>query len=411
MPESMLLTSVVGLPCTQASLYTLRSPRTSETMRAIVQVPLRPLEAASWALSVAPGARYDLSQTSRSLPAAFGDDEPSALRWAEHESSLVAAIAERYGVEPGHVTLTPGASQAIVHALIAVLRPGDHVVVERPTYEPLFRAPELLGASVARIDRRIEDGWQLVPERLAKVLTPRTRAVVLTNLHSPSGVACSPRTLAEIAALAARVGAMVLVDEVLLEHAFDLDLAAPCRPACLVADNAISFSSTSKGLGLPELRVGWLVTRDPDAARGLKIAADYLHTRLPAASCGIADHALRHPEEFVPSAVRLSGPGRRVLERWAQGETRVEWVAPLAGMHALLRLPVGVSDLGFASHLRGRYETQVVPGSVLEVPGCVRLCFAAQGPVLEQGLANFSAALDDLQGGPRLEAPPPPRAA
>ena len=268
-----------------------------------------------------------------------------------------------------------------------------------------------LGVSVARIDRRMEDGWQLVPERLAKVLTPRTRAVILTNLHSPSGVACSPRTLAEIAALAARVGAMVLVDEVLLEHAFDLDPAAPCRPACLVADNAISFSSTSKGLGLPELRVGWLVTRDPDAARGLKIAADYLHTRLPAASCGIADHALRHPEEFVPDAVRLSGPGRRVLERWAQGETRVEWVAPLAGMHALLRLPVGVSDLGFASHLRGRYETQVVPGSVLEAPGCVRLCFAAQGPVLEQGLANVSAALDDLQGGPRLEAPPPPRAA
>jgi hypothetical protein len=379
-------------------------------MRAIVQVPLRPLEAASWALSVAPGARYDLSRWSSTLPAAFGDDEPAGARWAEHESSLIAAIAGRYGVEPGQVTLTPGASQAIVHALVAVLRPGDHVVVERPTYEPLFRVPELLGASVARIDRRMEDGWQLVPERLAKVLTPRTRAVVLTNLHSPSGVACSPRTLAEIAALAARVGAMVLVDEVQLEYAFDLD-AASCRPACLVADNAISFSSTSKGLGLPDLRVGWLVTRDPDAARGLKIAADYLHTRLPAASCGLADHALRHPEDFVPPALRLAGPGRRVLERWAQGEARIEWVAPLAGMHVLLRLPVGVSDLGFAAHLRDRYETQVVPGSVLEAPGFVRLCFAAPASVLEQGLANFSAALDDLQGGAPQGVPPPQRAA
>jgi len=109
----------------------------------------------------------------------------------------------------------------------------------------------------------------------------------------------------------------------------------------------------------------------------------------------------------VPPAVRLAGPGRRVLERWAQGESRIEWVAPLAGMHVLLRLPVGVSDLGFANHLRGRYETQVVPGCVLEAPGCVRLCFAAPGPVLEQGLANISAALDDLQGGP-LEVPPAP---
>ena len=81
-------------------------------------------------------------------------------------------------------------------------------------------------------------------------------------------------------------------------------------------------------------------------------------------------------------------------------------------MHALLRLPVGVSDLGFAHHLRGRYETQVVPGSVLEAPGFVRLCFAAPVPMLEQGLANFSAALDDLQRGPQLDVPtPPPRAA
>lgn len=374
-------------------------------MRAIVQVPLRPLESASWALSVAPGARYDLSQTAVRRDA--GDEEFPGASWEESEASLLAALAERYGVQPGQVVLTPGAGQAIVHALIAVLRPGDHVVVERPTYEPLFRAPELLGASVARIDRRLEDGWQLVPERLAKVLTPRTRAVVLTNLHSPSGVACSPRTLAEIAGLAARVGAMLLVDEVLLDHAFDLDPAAPCRPACLVADNAISFSSTSKGLGLPDLRVGWLVTRDPDAARGLKIAADYLHGRLPAATCRLAEHALRHPGDFVPRAARLAGPGRRVLERWAQGEPRVEWVAPHAAHHALVRLPVGVSDLAFAAHLRARYETQVVPGAVLEAPGCVRIGFAAPAPALEQGLANFSATLDDLQGGAPVDDPPP----
>jgi aspartate/methionine/tyrosine aminotransferase len=390
-------------------------------MRAIVQVPLRPIEAASWALSVVPGARYDLSRGSLvgQLPRRGDDDEAvrdeTVASWDEAEAALVEAIAGRYGVLPGQVTLTPGAGQAIVQALIAILRPGDHVVVERPTYEPLFRVPEMLGASVARIDRRLEDGWQLVPERLAKVLTPRTRAVVLTNLHSPSGVACSPRTLQEIAALAARVGAVVLVDEVLLDYAFDLDPAAACRPACTIADNAVSFSSTSKGFGLPELRVGWLVTRDPDVCRGLRIAADDLHTRVPAVTARLAAHALRHGDEFVPRATRLANAGRRVVERWVQGEQRVEWVPPHAGLHTLVRLPVGVADINFAAHLRARYETQVIPGAVLEAPQCVRLSFAAPTPVLEQGLANFSAALDDLLRGPPDERPlgeePPPNAA
>lgn len=377
-------------------------------MRAIVQVSLRPLEAASWAHSVVPGARYDLSRGFASQRR-DDDDEHPALDWDEAESSLVDAVADRYGVHPGQIALCPGAGQAIVHALIAILRPGDHVVVERPSYEPLFRVPEMLGASVARIDRRIEDGWQLVPERLAKVLTPRTRAVVLTNLHSPSGVACSPRTLAEIASLAARVGAVLLVDEVLLDFAFDPGSAAPCRPACTIADNAVSFSSTSKGFGLPELRVGWLVTRDPDLARGLRIASDYLHTRLPAATTSLAAHALRHADDFIPRANRLAAAGRRVVERWAQGEPRIEWVPPHAGVHTLVRLPIGVNDLAFAAHLRARYETQVLPGSVLEASQCVRLGFAAPTQVLEQGLANFSAALDDLQGGPTPDRPPDPQ--
>ena len=397
-------------------------------MRAIVPVPLRPLDAASWASSVAPGARFDLSQDSlvchlRDLDsddqdAPVPDDAPDGrarvtwlhgaprLTWLDAEAALAAVVARRYGVQPGQVTLTLGANQAIIHALLAVLRPGDHVVVERPTYEPLFRVPEMLGASVSRIDRRFEDGWQLVPERLAKVLTSRTRVVVLTNLHSPSGVACSPRTLAEIAALAARVGALVLVDEVLLDFAFDLDQSAACRPACIVADNAISFSSTSKGLGLPSLRIGWLVTRDPDAARDLKIAPDYLHARLPATTARLAAAALGQADELAQRGVRLAAAGRRVVERWSQGEPRVECVLPHAGFHMLLRLPKGISDQAFATHLRARYETQVVPGGVLEAPGHVRLNLAAGAPVLEQGLANLSAALDDL-----LLTDGPPRAA
>ena len=385
-------------------------------MRAIVPLPLRPLDAASWASSVAPGARFDLSRDSlvchlRDLDsddpdAAIPGDTTLPSTWHASEAALTAAVARRYGVEPAHVTLTLGANQAIIHALLAVLRPGDHVVVERPTYEPLHRVPEMLGAGVSRIDRRFEDGWQLVPERLAKVLTPRTRVVILTNLHSPSGVACPPRTLAEIAGLAARVGALVLVDEVLLDFAFDTDPAAPCRPACIVADNAISFSSTSKALGLPALRVGWLVTRDPDAARDLKTAPDYLHARLPAATARLAAAALAQADELVQRGLRLAATGRRIVERWAHAEARVDCIPPHAGFHTLVRLPKGISDQAFATHLRARYDTQVVPGGVLEAPGCVRLNLAAGAPILEQGLANLSAALDDL-----LLTDGPPRAA
>ena len=71
-------------------------------------------------------------------------------------------------------------------------------------------------------------------------------------------------------------------------------------------------------------------------------------------------------------------------------------MAPAFGLTGLVRLPELTQDLPFAEHLRERYDTQVVPGSMFEAPGYVRLSFGLDAEGLEQGLANFSAALDDL---------------
>ena len=106
-------------------------------MRAIVQVPLRPLEAASWAHSVVPGARYDLSPGFASQRR-DDDDEHPALAWDEAESSLVHAVADRYNVETSQVALCPGAGQAVVQALIAMLRPGDHVILDSAAHPAMF---------------------------------------------------------------------------------------------------------------------------------------------------------------------------------------------------------------------------------------------------------------------------------
>ncbi len=95
--------------------------------------------------------------------------QASRERTFEVHREFCEAVAERYGVEPECVTPTLGSSQAIMHALFAWVRSGDHVIVERPTYEPLHRVPELLGANVSRLERKFDEGWQVDPHRLAKL--------------------------------------------------------------------------------------------------------------------------------------------------------------------------------------------------------------------------------------------------
>ncbi len=382
-----------------------------------MKAPLRPFEYMAWAKAVPEGARHNLTasgmadaalSTSHGDLAAPGppDGSAPALAWADAMSrrdvawdsvgTLTQAVADRYGVNTELVTPTLGASLAITHVLMALVRAGDHVVVERPTYEPLHRAPEILGAQVSRLERTLDDGWAVVPERLAQLLTSRTKAVLLTNLHNPSGVAMDTANLKEIAELAARVGAMVLVDEVYLDFDFATAPDAAIQPACRVAPNCISWSSTTKAFGHSSLRAGWIVSADADAARAIRAATDYLHVYPPVATGVLGARILRNASEYQRKAQEVAAAGRRIVERWAEAEKRVAWVPPTFGITCLIKLPARMSDTAFAEHLRERYETQVVPGCMFEAPGFVRVSFGIDPVILEQGLANLSAALDDL---------------
>lgn len=377
-----------------------------------MKAPLRPFEYMAWAKTVPVGARFDL--TASGVPDALGEPRSGMPAFtapeAWHEGldlasltrrevaiaaqrELTDAVARRYELDASCVAVTLAASTAILHALIALVRSGDHVVVERPTYEALRRAPEILGATVSRLERRFDEDWAVVPERLAQLLTPRTRAVILTNLHNPSGVAIDAKAMKQIADLAARVGAMVLVDEVYLDYC---EGEGRPLPAACIAKNGVSWSSTTKAFGFSAIRAGWVVTPDPDVAKAIRAATDYLHVTPPVATARLGARVLECADELVQRSSSIAAEGRAVIERWLDVESRVQWVPPAAGITCFLKLPSFMSDATLSDHLRQRYDTQVVPGSMFEQPGFVRVSFGLAPVLLEQALASFSATLDEL---------------
>lgn len=389
----------------------------------MVKGRLRPVDYLAWAQTVPAGARWNL--TASGVPDACGPG--SLLRSLDPErrsllgnldledlfedlcrrdkrpqilAEFLQTIGDRYGVAPECVVPTIGSSGAITQILFALARPGDHVIVERPTFEPLHRVPEMLGLSVSRLERKFEERWEPLPDRLARLLTPKTRAVILSSLHNPSGVAVESKTLAAIGEMAARVGAAVLIDEVYLDFDFDpRGEARPWRPAAVAIDNGVSWSSATKCFGFSALRAGWVVTRDRDAAQAFRLAANYFHVDVPLASLALATAIMRHAAELEQLAARALAPARAVIDRWIADEPRVAWVPPMAGHTGLIRLPELTADVAFARHLREAYDTQVVPGALFEAPGNVRVSFNLPAEQLEQALAHVSAALDDVQAG------------
>src|SRR5918997_6434230 len=183
------------------------------------------------------------------LPVRLEDLELSGPSWYGYEP-LQAALAAKCQVPPECVVAATGTSMANHLVMAALLEPGDEVLIERPAYEPLVAVAQYLGAKVRRFARAFEDGFAVDPGLLERSVSARTRLIVLTNLHNPSGALADEGTLRRVQAVARGVGARVLVDEVYLETLFD---EAP-RSAFHLGDEFIVTSSLTKVYGLGGLR-------------------------------------------------------------------------------------------------------------------------------------------------------------
>src|SRR5262249_23557981 len=154
------------------------------------------------------------------LGVTLADLEISGPSWYGYEP-LQKALATKCGVGLDNVVAATGTSMANHLAMAALLQPGDEVIIEHPPYDPMTAVAEYLGATIKRFARRFENGFQIDLREIEEIVTARTRLIVLTNLHNPTGAFTDESTLAGIGEIAKRADAYVLVDEVYLEALFD----------------------------------------------------------------------------------------------------------------------------------------------------------------------------------------------
>jgi hypothetical protein len=98
---------------------------------------------------------------------------------------------------------------------------GDEVAIEHPAYGLLVDAAQYIGADIKRFARREENAYAVDPAEIRRVVTPKTRVIVLTNLHNPSSVLIPDSVVREVADIARSVGARLLVDEVYLDAVYE----------------------------------------------------------------------------------------------------------------------------------------------------------------------------------------------
>src|SRR5580692_6612094 len=224
----------------------------------------------AWARRFYGQARYDLASSGMpTFPLAeLGVPEASRLDDPTGWMRLRQAIAHYNDVPEGEAITALGTTHATWLALATLLSPGDAVLVEDPAYEPLLRTAEGVGAEVIRFARAPESGFALDPQRVARAWTPRTRAVLLSQLHNPSGHRASNEALVAVAKHAAERGAFLVVDEVYSPFDALADAAGVFRASARkLAANVVAVGSLTKCYGLGPERIGWILAPEEIVAR------------------------------------------------------------------------------------------------------------------------------------------------
>jgi aspartate/methionine/tyrosine aminotransferase len=299
---------------------------------------------------------------------------------------VLEAIAELYGTAPEQVVPAEGTSGANFLAFAGLLEPGDEVLVEQPTYEPLLAALQFLGARIRRFARRFEDGYHLNLDSLRSQMSDRVKLVVITNPHNPSGVALPAEEIAaagEIAGLA-----YVLVDEVYRDILFD---DAPPSHVHL-GPRFLATSSLTKSYGLSGLRCGWVLASVEIADR-LRRVRDLLGAVGSMPSDGLALAALRRLPRLAERTRSILEPNQKLIRDFlTEHSDLLDCVLPPRTMMVFPRLRKEEDSQPLHDRLR-RLETSIVPGRFFESPRHFRLGFAVRPEDVAAGLRHLSSAL------------------
>jgi hypothetical protein len=301
---------------------------------------------------------------------------------------LKNAIARKHGADPDCIFTTEGASMANYLALATLLESGDEILIEQPVYGLILDAAAYIGASIKRFARTEESGWALDPAQVRSALSPKTKLIVVTNLHNPSSVLTPDSVLREIADLAASVGAILLVDEVYLDAVYE---NTP-RTSFHLAGNVVVTSSLTKVYGVSGLRCGWILAQ-PDLVRAM-----WQLNNLFAATAA-------HPTEIISAAAfenlpillnrarKVVDADRAALQPFLDAQTKISAVRTDFGTTSFMRLNQGSAD-EFLTRLRADFDTSAVPGRFFEMPDHIRIGMGVKHEMFVEGLRRFGAALN-----------------
>jgi hypothetical protein len=355
---------------------------------------------------------YNLSE-SGVTPLRLGDliAEPAArdalmregLRYTQSNGTveLRDLVAAQYpGATRDHVQITNGGAEANYITTWNLVEPGNEVVFMVPSYMQTWGLVRAFGATVKEwplTPPTAADGWRVDVDALDRLVTARTKLIVICNPNNPTGARFGPAVLDRVAAAADRHGAWILSDEVYR----GAELDGRETPTMWGRSNRVVVTSgLSKAYGLPGLRIGWIVGPISLVA-SLWSYHDYTTISPGALSDFLARHALSGARrlDILSRTRKILNGNFPVIAGWLRSHGGLfSFAPPDAGAIVYVRYHHAINSTVLVNQLREKKSVLIVPGDHFGMDGYLRIGYGDETAYLREGLTRLHDLLVEIGG-------------
>ncbi len=260
--------------------------------------------------------------------------------------------------------LSPG--EANFMAMNVLLQPGDHVICMAPAYQSLYEVAKSIGCELSFWNPSSDaKGWYYDPEELNKLISNKTKLIILNFPHNPTGYIPSLTDYNKIVSIARTKGVFIFSDE--MYHQLEHDFKDTLPPLCEVYERSISLWGMAKTFALAGLRLGWIVCKDPVVMDEMKRFKDYLTICSSSTSEILTLIALRNKNKLIQHNLDKIIKNIYLFTTFCDNHRQHLHFSPTkAGSTAFVKLILKESSLAFSEKLVRETGIMTLPAEMFE---------------------------------------------
>ncbi|MGF1515779.1 MAG: pyridoxal phosphate-dependent aminotransferase [Elainellaceae cyanobacterium] len=296
----------------------------------------------------------------------------------------------------GNIAVTNGGKQSLYNLMMALIQPGDEVIIPSPYWVSYPEMVKLAGGTPVIVPTTEETGFRITPEQLREAITPKTKLFVLNSPSNPTGMVYPPNHIRQLAQVVLEANIWVVSDEIyekiLYDGAEHLSIAAVSPE---MRDRAIVSNGFAKAYAMTGWRIGYLAAPEPIVKATTTIQGHSTSNVCTFAQYG-AIAALNQPQDCVEHMRGAFAERRRAM---LEGLNAIPGISCLEPSGAVFLFPniseTGLSSMEFCTKLLESHRVAAIPGIAFGADDYVRMSYATGLNEIHKGLERLSKFIHD----------------